>query len=222
MVRILLCALTLWASSAFAAIVPVLPVGDGTFYDVTGSMYDSFSSTETSNQAHYSYYGTSDTYDGRTSWAQFSLSGLSSAGVTSVTLNINLENRYLTGSTATCGSIMHVANSSGANGTAAQRLGGTELVSTILLSTPLGWNAFDVTTYVINDLNAGYAWSAFSFERDGTGDYSNRNAGYSFSSGDTAAAPYLAVVVPEPGFTGIAALIGLALLRHRRSQIESR
>ncbi len=138
----------------------------------------------------------------------------------------------MTGSTASAGSINHASNSSGANGNASQQIGGNEWVATLMPTVVTGWNAFDVTNFIKNDLTAGYSWAAFSFDPNTSGDYSNRNAGFSFSSAEGGNAAYLRIVtgsvtngdgdtnaVPEPMTMSLFGLGGVAMAFVRRRMI---
>lgn len=189
-------------SQAQAVDINASAEGDGYFQDVVGGSYDFFDSTSGAVSAHYQFFGTSDTMTRNTGYAQFSLSSAPLASdIVSASLYLNIGGAYLSGSTATAGSINHASNSSGATGSAAQRIGGNELVSTIMPSIATGWNSFDVTSYILNDINNGYGWAAFSFDPDGSGDYDNRFAGFSFSSAEGGAPAYLRIstaVAPEP------------------------
>jgi hypothetical protein len=199
------------ASIASGMTFTATSLADGYFVDVTGGQYDSFDSTAASISASYCFYGTSDSMQYVTGYLQFNVSALAGHQVDGVTLNVYLEGISITSPTPTAGSINYVVNSSGANGNAAQRLGGSTLVTTIV-SQPTGWLSLDITSLVQATIDAGYSYACFSFDADTTGDYSNRNSGFSVTSADSATnKPYINVEsVPEPATT--AALIGLGIL----------
>ena len=196
------------ASIASGEIITLTSAGDGYYNRVNPNIYSGYYDTDTTNPVSYSFWGTSDSLQINTSYVEFNISSLAGRTVMDATLNIYLTGAYFTGSTTSAGTIDHVSNSSGANGSASQRLGGDQLVYTVI-SDPVGWLTVDITAMLQNDINNGYSYCCFSFDPNTTGDYSNRNAGFSFASADAASnQPYL--VVPEPAST--AALFGTALL----------
>ncbi len=205
-------------SSAYGVVVTPSSINDGYFHDEVGSSYDYFDSTSTVNNASYMFWGTSDTLSYNRAFIQFSISGLAHLAGSTATLNIYIINSYLTGTTPDAGSIKHVSNASNANGNASQKLYGDVVVSTVAAGLS-GWLSIDVTSYIESDLNNGYNYSCFSFEPNTTGDYSNRDAGFSFYTADSSNyKPYL--VVPEP--STYAAMLGcgalaLAALKRRKS-----
>ena len=203
------------ASAASAGIIHVAPAGDGWHHDELGTSYDFFDSASNGIGVYYCFYGTSDTVQKNTGFAQFDLSGIpAGAEITSATLNIYLLSCGMS-SASNAGTIKHVANASSANGNASQKLGGTELVAT-LVDEPLGWVSFDITDMLASDLSKGYAWSAFSFNYNGSGSSSYRSAGFSFTSAEGGAPAFIAYNVPEPATLGLLALGAAALLRRRR------
>ncbi|MFH0839528.1 MAG: PEP-CTERM sorting domain-containing protein [Candidatus Omnitrophota bacterium] len=189
--------------------IPVLALGDGYFNDGPMS-WDSFVQGSNSISAHYQFWGYGDSFTRNTGYTQFGLgSAPAVANITSVSLNLNLLSAYLTSPTATSGGVYHVSNSTGATGNASQRLGGNEFVASIMPAMSPGWNSFDVTSLITNDITNGYSWSAFSFNPNESGTYDNRYTGFAFSSAEAEAPAYLRFttsgsngtdggVVPEP------------------------
>ena len=204
------------AVPAQGLMIAVAPAGDGYFHNESGSSYDYFESGANPNPVQYMFWGTSDTLQHNTSYAQFSLSTIPAAStITSATLNIYMTGTWI-GTSTYAGYIKHVANSSAANGNASQKLGGSDLVANIG-NIGAGWVSFDITTLLQNDLNNLYNYCCFSFDAATDGTYDNRNSGFSFSSGESGnSVPYLNVVVPEPMTLGLLVLGGVGLLRRRR------
>lgn len=199
--------------------IVVQPNGDGYHHDETGSSYDYFDSSATSNLVHYQYYGTSDTMIRHISYAQFSLAGIDPLqDVGSAYLNLYVTEIHYADDSPSGGNIYHVSNASSATGEASQRLNGSELLVNVK-DQPLGWLAIDITDALQSDLDNGYSFSAFSFTPDTTGYF--RNAGFSFNSGDAAEnQPYVSVTtVPEASssalFLGLSGALLVAWRRRR-------
>lgn len=195
--------------------IHTLGQGDGFWHDETGSSYDFFESTGSAVSAHYQYFGTSDTMAYNTGYAQFNLGAVAGSTISLASLNFWVGSSYATAPTPNAGSVNHVQDASSANGLAAQRLGGNELVGVVDAGYTGSWISFDITAYLQNDIASLYDWAAFSFNPNTTGDYANRFAGFSFASAeDGSFGPYIQVVldsatVPLPS---VATLVGLGLL----------
>ncbi len=171
--------------------IPVQGIGDGYWHNEVGRRYDFFDANSNQVSAKYVYFGSSSTLRNDTGFTQFSLANAPDIDdVVTVTLNIYIESAWKTGSTTDSGNIKHAQNASSANGQASQRISGSELVA-IISPTDNGWLSFDVTQYVLNDLNNNYAWSVFSYHPNTSGDYSNRNAGFIFTSAEGGKPAYL-------------------------------
>lgn len=202
-----------FCSSAYAATfnIAVTPGGDGWWgKDRWGysSWYNAGDSTGNEVGGFHKYEDGDGQY--RTGYLEFGLAQYTgnTGDITSITLNYNL---LRTAGDGDVGDINHVADSSSATGAASDKLNGSELVETISGGTPSGWKSVDVTSYVLNDLTQGYAWSAFSLNR-------KSYSGYYISSAESLNPAFLAITTtaatPIPGAlwllgTGIAGLIGL-------------
>lgn len=184
--------------------------------------WSGFSSTDQVNPVYHWH----DSGDGswRDTYLQVALdSSLSAPTITKAELFINVKGVSGTDSVAL---VTHTANASTATGNASDQLAGTEIVTTLTGSTPLGWNAIDVTSFITNDVAAGYNYAAFKFSHTG---YSSLE----FYSGDSNLAPYLQVTstsnddtpgddsntpaVPVPG-AGLLAGMGLGIVGWMRKK----
>jgi len=86
------------------------------------------------------------------------------------------------GESVGAGNLYHSSNSSSANGTATQGIDGDQWVGLISTQSYPGWVGFDITEYLIADLNNGYSYSAFkmAYTFNGEGE-----SGMSFASGES-------------------------------------
>jgi hypothetical protein len=196
--------------------------GDGYFHNEVDFPNDFFESGGTSVSAYYCFYGTSNTMQYNTGYAQFSLSGIDASKFISARLCVYLDGAAGKGTADDAGSISHVSNSGSANGNASQKIGGDQAVVTIA-DGDSGWICTDITSYIQADLTNSYSYSCFSFDPNRGGDYNNHSAGFSVTSYEGGANKlYLELtVVPEPATT--AGLIGLGvlpllLLRRRKAK----
>lgn len=183
---VFVCGLLLIPINTFAAFVdiPVLGAGDGYWHNEIGTSYDYFDNNSDTVSNKYEYYGTSDTLQHNTGFTQFSLSDAPDVSdIVQVTLNINITKAWKTAPTSDSGFVKHLSNASNANGDASQKLQGNEEVARVDVG-ELGWRSFDVTSYVISDLNNKFSWSVFSFHPNAKGDYFERNAGFNFISAE--------------------------------------
>lgn len=187
--------------------VSVTPLGDGIsarswWYGGNYTWWDGSASPEASMHSYEPGNGNSSSV-----FLQVGIPTVNPALVTSATFNIHIVG--LGGAETNLANCYHVSNSSGATGNASQQLGGNEWVGGVPNTASTGWFSFNVTPNIINDLNSGYSWAAFSFPYVG---YCN----VTFDSGESAYAPYLSVTtIPEPASLGLLALGTLALLRRR-------
>jgi|GEM_PF-1978409 len=213
--------LGLWLMPAFGDMfLPTTSEGDGYYHNESGSSYDFFDSTSDALSAYYTYWGTSDTLQYNTGYLQFSLASVGTgASVSSVTLNLYLLSSHYGSDSPSAGFIRHAANSSGANGLASQKIGGTEDVVEIKDQAD-GWLSLDVTSMVLNDLDQGYGYSCFSLNPNTSGYF--RDAGFTVASADaTGNHPYLQVTsIPEPGMValtlaGVLVTAGMCRIRRR-------
>lgn len=208
--------LVLSAVPATAAImIPTLSAGDGHYHNELGTAYDFFDSTSASVVVNRYYDGFSTSINDYTGYAQFSLSSVPvGATISSATLNVYLLSRSYADESPSAGFINHVADSSSANGSASQKLGGSQLVVEIK-DQALGWLSLDVTSYLQSDVTNGYSWSSFSFDMQQLGYFDN--ASFSVASAEAASnGMFLSVnVVPEPSSL-VLSLLGLGLIRRKR------
>lgn len=145
-------------------------------------------------------------------YIQFSLTPLAGMTITSATLNIYLGDVWSESSEIWAAKLLHAFNSSQATGDATDGIWAEQSTANwIIYDQPSGWISFDVTTFLSNDLNAGYSWSCWSVHPNDSGSLSEEHyRGITFSSGGGENAPYLLVnVVPVPSTL---LLIGPALL----------
>lgn len=190
----------------------VTSAGDGYYHNESGRSYDYFDASSQNVSAHYQYWGYSEDLGTNTGYAQFNIAGAALLKeIVSVTLNLNITGSYLTSPTPDAGRILHVANSSAATGNASQRIGGGELVSTVSAGLS-GWQSFDITEYILNDLNNGYSWAAFSFAPNTTGNYSDRYAGFSFSSAESGVPAFISITTAEVPAPASIFLLGFSLI----------
>ncbi len=199
--------LAMLAGFSQAAIINVVqPEGDGHSgkarygwgfpWESTG--FDGGSATNWAGHWYDAPYGASSDV-----FMQISLTGIpSGATIEQATLNL-----YITECSGSGGQIYHRANSLTANGHASQLLGGD--VKIMDISSSVGWLSIDVTSYIQSDIEKGHGWAVFSLPNKG---YSS----LSISSGETANAAYLAVVIPEPATLGILGIGSLSLLRRKK------
>jgi len=216
------------AVSASAAVIniPVTAAGDGTSWRYWGwfGSGSGFSADANPNEARHSYWPG----DGNesASYLQFQLSDFTGTAeqISSASFNFNVLG-FIDGgqdNRDTKGNIYHASNSSSANGNASQKLGGDQFVGSVTGSTAMGWNSFDITSYLKNDVTSDYNWVAFSISSPGY-------AGFSFSSAESGNAAYLRIVtadatngggttnaVPEPMTMSLFGLGGAALAFVRR------
>ena len=199
-----------------AITIPTLSAGDGFYHNELGSGNDFYNDTAASVSIQYYFDGFSTSVQQNTGYAQFALSTVPPAtNLASAYLNIYLESSYYLDESTSAGYINHVANSSGANGSASQQLGGTQQVVEIK-DQALGWLQLDVTALIQADLDNGYSYSAFSFNYNTAGYF--RNSGFSVTSADAASnGMYLTLnPIPEPS-TATLLLGSLLLFRRRRA-----
>jgi len=197
-----------------AITIPTVSAGDGYYHNELGTSSDFFNTTAASVSAHIYFAYTSDTLQNNTGYAQFSLASVPpSTTVASAYLNVYLENRYYGDDSPSAGFIKHVANSSSANGSASQKLGGTQQVVEIK-DQALGWLQLDITAMIQADLDNGYSYSAFSFDPNTSGYVDN--ASFTITSADAASnGMYLTInPIPEPSVSTL--LLGSLLLFRRR------
>lgn len=193
--------------SALGLDISCISAGDGFFHNESGSSYDYFDSTSHSVIVNRYFDGLSSSIQDRTGYLQFSLAALSPTDViASATLKLYLTASHYADDSPSAGFINHVANSSGANGNASQRLNGSELVVEIK-DQPLGWLELEVTDYLRNDHAAGYGYSCFSLNMNTEGYFDN--AGFTVTSSDAGTnVPTLAIsLVPEPSASALVAIL---------------
>lgn len=200
-----------------AITVNTVSAGDGYHHNELGTASDFFNSTSASLSARYYFYYTSDTLQYDIGYAQFSLATVPvSTILDSAYLYVYLESRHYADESPSAGFINHVANSSSANGSASQKLAGSERVVEIK-DQSVGWLQLDVTTMIQNDLDNGYTYSAFSFNPNTSGYV--RDASFRLTSADAAEnGMYLSLtLIPEPSVCIL--LVGSLVLvrRHRVS-----
>lgn len=199
--------------------------GDGFYHNELGTSYDFFDSTGTNISCYYYYdpYTGSSSVQQNTGYIQFSLAAFTTETlIGSATLNVYLNNIFYRNDSPTAGSINFVANSSGANGTASQKLGGTVQVVQ-MKDQSVGWLSLDVTSLIQSCISNSYPYACFSFNYETDG-YSDNN-GFSINSADAVVnKPYLsASVIPEPASAVLlvfGASVGIIMRRQRRNALR--
>jgi len=199
----IMCFLFAIAGTSFAATYDsyVQPEGDAVWtYDRGGGWVDQGWGTEgTGNTVSY-WYGSPSLSSSKT-YLQVAIPSLgASEPFESAYLNLYITG-LTTGLSNGAANLYHIGNSSGANGTATQKLT-NDLEHVLNFSAQsLGWNAVDVSSFIENDISEGYSYAAFYFDYVGYGDWGPAT-NLSFSSGsDPVNAAFLQVntsSVPEP------------------------
>ena len=180
---------------------------------------------EVKNQ--YDYYGGSDRYfEQRDAYIQIDLSSLSGIDVSTISkITFNFCIKELNDATSSPARLKHLdVQSIAPTGDAAQKLGGsTEVANSATMI--VGWNSIDVGSSIISDLENGYDYAVFSFEKFGSEmDHSRLLTFYSPSSSElvdgVSVVPYLSVTttnVPEPAtYAAVFGALALALAAYRR------
>lgn len=205
----------------------VTPEGDGVRgkdrYGYFSGWEDSgFISDETSLGVYHWYEDGSGSY--RQAFLQFGLNPLSEGidDITSISFNYNLlrTSSLARGYGDTAGYLYHVHDASAATGHASDQLYGGGTIETIMVGATTGWRSVDVTEYVLNDLNQGYNWSAWEFNRDnyaGMWLSAAESQNPAFLRIETTAENSAPVPTPEPSAFILlgAGLLGLAVLARK-------
>lgn len=174
----------------------------------------------------YIYYGGADrVFTQRDAYLQIDLSSLSGIDVSTITsVSFNFCIKDLNDATTSPASLKHLdVQSVAPTGNADQKLNGsTEVANSATMS--IGWNSIDVGSSIISDLDNGYNYAVFSFNKFGsTMDHSRLLTFYSPSSTElvdgVSVVPYLSVItnVPEPAtYAAIFGAAALAFAVYRR------
>lgn len=174
----------------------------------------------------YIYHGGADrVFAQRDAYLQIDLSSLSGIDVSTITsVSFNFCIKDLNDATTSPASLKHLdVQSVAPTGNADQKLNGsTEVANSATMS--IGWNSIDVGSSIISDLDNGYNYAVFSFNKFGsTMDHSRLLTFYSPSSTElvdgVSVVPYLSVItnVPEPAtYAAIFGAAALAFAVYRR------
>lgn len=156
----------------------------------------------------YIYSGGADReFHQRDAYIQIDLSSLSDIDVSTITaISFNFCIKELNDATSSPARLKHLdVQSVAPTGDAAQKLGGsTEVANSATMG--VGWNSIDVRSSIISDLESGYDYAVFGFEKFGSEmDHFRLLTFYSPSSTELvdgiSVVPYLSVTttnVPEP------------------------